>query len=115
MATQQDIATDALVLAGITDRYNAPDATTLKETLQVLSDLHEEWIDDQMIDWELTAIPLRANNAVKQLLAYRLGQNHQVPNDLYSRLQLDAAGAEKTLFRQKSIPSNGEYVEADYF
>lgn len=115
MATQQDIATDALVLAGITDRYNAPDATTLQDALTKLADLHEEWVDDQMVEWELAAIPVRATNAVKQLLAYRLGQDYQVPNDIYSRLQVDAVGAEQALHRQKSIPYNGEPVQADYF
>lgn len=115
MATQQDIATDALILAGITDRYNSPDATTLADALIKLADLHEEWVDDQIVEWELTAIPVRATNAVKQLLAYRLGQDYQVPNDLYSRLQADAALAEQVLHRQNAIPYNGEPVQADYF
>lgn len=115
MATQNDIAVDALELAGITDQYNAPDADELQTALDCLSNLHEEWVDDKKVEWELSAIPVRANNAVIQLLAYRLGQKFQVPNDLYTRLRADAQVAEGQLYSQASTPYNGEPAKVDYF
>lgn len=116
MATQADIRNRALQRVGIADIYNSVDAPLANKADELFVALHEELIDDQVVDWELSAIPVRAENAIAKVLAEQFIQL-KPSIDPQTRVEIfnESKQGMSTLYKQASIPYNGEPVQADYF
>lgn len=118
MATNRKITVrdNALVLSQHTDVYNTADANLQKWADAQLVRLHEEWIETELVRWDLDDLPLRAENAVTDLLAYKLStHNESIKPSVRAEIQRNAAIAEINLQRQAEIPYSGAPVQADYF
>lgn len=111
-----DVRNEALKLSEQTDDYNEPDGTVATKADALLSQLHEEWIDDRLVKWELDNIPLRAENAATQILGYELGKRNRTLKPIkLAALREGAIIGEATLRKQAAVTYNGEPVKADYF
>ena len=116
MGTKIDVRDNALVLAEYADINNAADGNLANMADNQLTRLHEEWIADKLVDWELDDLPSRVENAVTDLLAYSLGRRNRQLDPVKLQLLREAAiVAESTLYKQIAVPFNGEPVKADYF
>ncbi|WP_299083811.1 hypothetical protein [uncultured Paraglaciecola sp.] len=116
MTTKQDIRNNALRLAEQADDYNTPDGNVVSHADNLLAAIHEEWIADSLVDWELDDIPVRVELAVTDILGYRLAQrNRKVTPKKLIVLRDSALQGQATLERQREIPSSGQPVKADYF
>ena len=110
------VRNNALFLAEQSDAYNTADGNVTNNADDLLILLHEEWVDDGLVRWELDNIPLRAENAATQLLGYELARRNRTVSDIkLANLREGAILGEKTLRRQASTPYNGEPLEGIYF
>mgnify|MGYP000194349437 CR=1 FL=1 len=115
MTTTTDIAKKTAVRIGIIapdETLEAQDESSLKSSL---TNMHEALIDDNVIRWELDAIPGKAVGALISELAWYVRDDFDLPVAKIQSLQLSQVEARKTLNRQYMIPYNGEAAEVSYY
>lgn len=115
MTTRAVLEQRALRIVGVIDAFNGPNSTLAAEAADVLTALHEQWVDERLVTWELSNIPTKADKALVDLLAYDLTNYHPVSPIRKSEITAEAIRARRTLEQQYEIPHDGEPLRPEYF
>ena len=88
MATQQQIINRALIRVGAVDPLQTPTAKDSQMAEEVLISIHESWVNNEEVRWELDDIPQEIENSLVSRLAFAIADDFSIDDARYQRLAL---------------------------
>jgi len=89
MVNKDKIIARALVRMGINAPEDLPTAAQRSQVDNVLTSIHEDWVDQNVVRWELDSIPASLANAVVTCAAYKCANDFALSDQRYNRLAID--------------------------
>ena len=107
MTTTTQIVKRALIRLGKLGPEQTPTGFDNQQLTETLASLHESWVREGKVRWELTDIPFEMEDPLVSRLAFAVVDDYGVSNDRYQRLKLANQRAIRDMQTYNEIPYSG--------
>ena len=114
MATKKQIIERALIRVGALDSLQTMTAQQESDADTTLQSIHEQMVNDELVRWELDAVPQAVEEPLVSVLALALANDYGVSDTRYTRLVAANLQGIRRLAAYNELPYSGTAEIAAY-